>query len=254
MELIKLTDIDGYTRRGCEGETKWSPGFKLTLPGGQEKPQLCTPDVIHAYRSAPLALMLNPSHANLDPFLVWIAEGDICVEDWGKCGCFSLTTCETLEMPEWFTDTTIRKRVTVRFACLCARAVLLLFEKRFPTDDRPRKAIEVAEKYLKRPDAAYADAAARAAAAAADAAYAYAADAAYADAADAAARAAAHAADAAYADAAHAAARAARAAHAAARAAHAAAHAAHAARAAHAYDVNFVDLANQAVEIEVRHG
>jgi hypothetical protein len=39
----------------------------------------------------------------------------------------------------------------VAFAILCAEAVLQHFEKDYPADDRPRKAIEAAKEYLKNP-------------------------------------------------------------------------------------------------------
>ena len=103
----------------------------------------------------------------------------------------------------------------VKYAVFAAEQVLYIYEDRYPKDDRPRKAIQAAKRYLEcsikegadaadaadaAAAAAYADADAAAAAAYADAADAAAA-AAYADAADAAAAAA----DAAYADAAYAA-------------------------------------------------
>jgi len=110
----------------------------------------------------------------------------------------------------------------IKYAIFVAEQVIDIFEKKYPKDDRPRKAIEAAKEYLKT-KAAYAAAYAAYAADAADAAYA----------ADAAADAAYAAADAAYA--ADAAAYAADAADAA-RAAYAAAYAARAADAAYAAD------------------
>ena len=44
--LYKLTDRDGYTRRGDTGETLWVPGRSLTTDGGGN---LCGPGFIHAY-------------------------------------------------------------------------------------------------------------------------------------------------------------------------------------------------------------
>jgi len=44
-----------------------------------------------------------------------------------------------------------RKKDSVAFAIYAARLVLKNFEEEFPTDDRPRKAIEAAEKYLQYP-------------------------------------------------------------------------------------------------------
>ena len=201
MKLFKLTDQDGYTRRGEPGETQWYPGFTLSLPK-TKNPKLCTPKVIHAYNNLNLALLLNPNHANITNPVAWSAKGRVCCRDWGKVGTFSLTTISRISIPCWYPDINIRKRVQVMFAILCAESVIHYFEGQIPSDDRPRKAIEAAKEYLKNPttDAAYA--AARAADAAAYAAYAaraadYATDAAYAAAY--AARAADYATDAAYA-------------------------------------------------------
>ena len=71
----------------------------------------------------------------------------------------------------------------VQYAIFSAEQVIDIFEKKYPNDDRPRKAIEAAKNYLKdkskkKADAAYAAYAAAYAAAAADAYAAY--DAAYA--------------------------------------------------------------------------
>jgi len=76
----------------------------------------------------------------------------------------------------------IDKQQTVGIACLCARRSLVIFEKEYPKENRPRLAIEAAEKWVKNPTkenqkicdaaayaAAYAAAAYAAAYAAADA-------------------------------------------------------------------------------------
>ena len=85
--------------------------------------------------------------------------------------------------------------ISIKLAIYAAEMVLPIYEKEYPGDDRPRKAIEAAKAYLNNPCKGTAHAAADAAAGADDAAYAaaYAAD----DAADAAAAAAASAASAA---------------------------------------------------------
>ena len=134
----------------------------------------------------------------------------------------------------WGITRLMTKPQCVQYAIFSAKQVIKIYEDRYPRDDRPRKAIEAAEKYLKEPteenkNAAYAAAYAYAVAAvhaASDAAYAHAAAAAYA-AADA-SYAAAYAADAAAAV------------HAAADAAYAAAYAADAADAAYAADAAVV--------------
>ena len=118
----------------------------------------------------------------------------------------TLTRVEKYDWARWYLCKVLTKEQSVKIAIYAAEQVIGIFEKKYPKDDRPRKAIEAAKKYLKNPCqyAAYVAAnaanAAYVAANAANAAYAaYAADAAAnaanaayaADAADAAARAAA---------------------------------------------------------------
>ena len=101
----------------------------------------------------------------------------------------------------------VKKRITVTFACDVAERVLGLFEGTYPKDDRPRKAIETARGWIACIEGPEQERAAAYAAYAADAAAAYAADAAryaaeaaaYAADAAAAARYAAYAADGAHA-------------------------------------------------------
>jgi hypothetical protein len=118
-----------------------------------------------------------------------------------------------LRYANWGIVRFLSKEDKIRYAIYAAEQVIGIFEKKYPKDDRPRKAIEAAKEYLKNPSqknkaavdaaAAAVDAAAAAAYAAAYAAYAAAAanaaDAAAA--ANAAADAAAYAADANAADA-----------------------------------------------------
>ena len=176
----------------------------------------------------------------------WLKEKNACTEGFGwfvakKYDEISLTELTEALIADkkfnwsmWVLRNALDKIALVKMAVFAAEQVIDLYEKKYPTDDRPRKAIDAAKAYIAQPSAnaahaAYAAAnaayaAAHAAYAAANAAYA-AADAAYAAAH--AAYAAANAADAAYA-AAHAA-DAANAAYAAADAAYAAADAAYAA-------------------------
>jgi hypothetical protein len=118
-----------------------------------------------------------------------------------------------LSWANWLICRILNRKQKVQYAVFAAKKVIDIFEKKYPNDDRPRKAIEAAQKWIKNSteknkkaaaaaaDAAVATAAVYAAdaAAAAAAAAAYAADAAAAAAAaaDAAADAAVYAADAA---------------------------------------------------------
>jgi hypothetical protein len=98
---------------------------------------------------------------------------------------------ESPSWANWLITRLLTKENLVRYAIYSAELVLHIYEAKYPKDDRPRKAIEAAKRYLEtkeKPDAYAAAAAADAAYAAAYAADAYAAaDAAYAaaDAADA---------------------------------------------------------------------
>ena len=164
MKLYKLTDQDGYTRRGETGETLWYAGKTLTLPH-KAKPRLCSQDVIHAYKDLNLALLLNPCHAKIKSPRVWESEGDVVAQDWDKVGVFSLTISTERPQPRWYVNVSAQKKIVVMFAALCAEAVLPIFEERFPEDDRPRKAIEAARVHIVCPsDARAAEAAAAAAA------------------------------------------------------------------------------------------
>ena len=222
MELYKLTNKNGCTH----GNTQWGIGVTHELKA-RKKPRLCTKGVLHAYKNINLALLLNPNHANISNPKIWEAEGKIVVEDYGKVGCFKLTTTKELSCPDWYIDDKKRRRVQVQFAVLCAESVLHIYENQYPDDNRPRKAIEAAQNYLKKPS----NAAAKAANAAAKA-----------------ANAAAKAAKAAY-EAAKAA-KAANAAYAANAAAYEAANAvAYAAKAANV-EIDFCALADQAVKME----
>lgn len=229
MKLYKLTEQDGSTRN----KTYWEVGSTHSKQP-KNNPQLCSADVFHAYTDVNLAFLLNPIHANIKNPILWECRGDVAVSDWGKVGCFELTTKKQINYPKWV-NSEHEKDIRILFAILCAESVLSVFENQYPNDNRPRKAIEASKKYLQNKNqntAAYAADAADAAHAAAYAAYAAHA----ADAAEAAAEAAAYAADAA-----HAVAYAAYAAHVA-----DAAHAAEAAEAART-DIDFVSLAQQAI-------
>jgi hypothetical protein len=60
----KLTDQDGYTRRGFQGETLWLPVGKIVKPTGRGS-EPCGPGVLHAYISPEVAVLMNPIHANI---------------------------------------------------------------------------------------------------------------------------------------------------------------------------------------------
>ena len=163
MKLYKLTEQDGTTRNNIQ----WDVGIVHKVEEC-EQPELCSGDVLHAYKNINLAFLLNPIHANIYSPKLFEVEGDICVEDYGKVGCFSLDVTRELEIPVW-TNSSYKKKVQVMFAILCAESVLYVWNIYNTLDTRVVDAIEAAREYLRTGDAAYAADAARAAADAADA-------------------------------------------------------------------------------------
>ena len=57
---------------------------------------------------------------------------------------------EYLEWANWLVVRVMTRKQYLVYAIYAAKQVLDIFEKRFPDDNRPRKAIEAAEKVLKR--------------------------------------------------------------------------------------------------------
>lgn len=56
---------------------------------------------------------------------------------------------EKLEWANWGLVRLMNKKQKVQYSIYAAKLTLYLFKNKFPNDDRPEKAIEAAEKYLK---------------------------------------------------------------------------------------------------------
>ena len=230
--LYKLTSLQSQTYN----QTQWGENVTHELPV-RDTYELCSYQVIHAYVSPELAVLMDPIQASLLPHaILWEAEGDVVVNDGTKVGCTQLTTLAQIPVP----TVTLEQRVI--FALKCA-----LHAYKEPSWVAWAQAwLANTNRDAAAADAAYAAAVAAAADAAAVYAYAYAAaaytaaDAAAYTAADAAAYTAAYTAADAAAYTARAAAHAA--AHAADAAVYAADAAAHAADAAYTADFAFVAL------------
>jgi len=106
--LFKLTHQDGTTRKGEDNETQWGGGVTHTAKGKPHYPppplhrlgrQMCTDEVIHAYRSPEIAVFANGLHAEIGNPLCWRARGRVLVEDGLKVGCKTLTTLEIVPLP-----------------------------------------------------------------------------------------------------------------------------------------------------------
>jgi len=108
--LYKLTNLHSQTRSA----TQWGENVTHELPV-RDAYQLCSKQVLHAYASPELAVLMDPIHAILLPdAILWEAEGDIVVNDGTKVGCTRLTTLKRIPIPA----ITLEQRVT--FAIKCA--------------------------------------------------------------------------------------------------------------------------------------
>ena len=70
----KLTDKDGYTRKGKENECLWGENITHTATG--KGSHLCSRDLIHVYRNPLIASFMNPSHADFKNPLLWECEAN----------------------------------------------------------------------------------------------------------------------------------------------------------------------------------
>ena len=108
--LYKLTNLHSQTRSA----TQWGENVTHELPV-RDIYQLCSQQVLHAYASPELAVLMDPIQASLLPHaILWEAEGDVVVSDGTKVGCTRLTTLKQIPIPA----ITLEQRVT--FAIKCA--------------------------------------------------------------------------------------------------------------------------------------
>ena len=144
MIKYKLVDLDGYTRRGRNGETYWLDGLEKIAQG--EGKELCSADVIHYYNHPLLAVLFNPIHASIkNPRLIEIEIDKEWACDGLKGGCKKAKFVKELGMPE----ITMEQRVT-----FAIRVALKYYKDKeyckwgnawLSGKDRSRKAAEAAE-------------------------------------------------------------------------------------------------------------
>jgi len=95
--------------------------------------------------------------------LTWLKKHNACKEavaafkKSGKIDLFEILNTliesnerEKLEWANWLIVRVMNKKQKVQYAIFAAELVIDIFEKEYPKDNRPRKAIEAAKKYLKR--------------------------------------------------------------------------------------------------------
>jgi len=107
MKAFKLTKEDLKTRY-----TKWIIGIPVTAEGNG--PKLCSDGWIHFYIDPIIAVLMNPAHANFNPFRMFECEtsGEHLHEPL-KSGCKTLTITKEITPPE----VTVVNRIA--FGILC---------------------------------------------------------------------------------------------------------------------------------------
>jgi len=119
IELYKLTNGNGQTR----GAMAWEVGTTHRLPRGRRGTALCSKEVLHAYRGANLALLMNPIGANFRPPRLWRIRGDVRADDGTKVGSWTQRVEAELPLPTWWAKPGLRHRVHLRFALLASQGV-----------------------------------------------------------------------------------------------------------------------------------
>ena len=96
--LCKLTDAEGYTRRGEKNQLQWGEGVTHSARGTGTI--LCSDGFIHAYEHPLIASFMNPVHADIEAPLCWEVEGDVVLREGQlKCGLKTCTTVKRTPLP-----------------------------------------------------------------------------------------------------------------------------------------------------------
>ena len=91
----------------------------------------------------------------------WLEEESACSEgkEWflnqketeGKKVCLKLIKADKLDWANWLVVRLMNHNQQIQYAIFAAEQVIEIYEKQYPKDDRPRKAIEAAKECLKQP-------------------------------------------------------------------------------------------------------
>jgi len=114
----KLTDQDGYTRRGQSNETLWKIGEWVEATGNPRQ-DLCSDGWIHWYSHPLLAVLMNPIHACIKNPRLWEIEtgGEEKTDHELKGGSRRVRSIKELPVPR------VTTAQLVRVAILCGKKV-----------------------------------------------------------------------------------------------------------------------------------
>lgn len=80
-----------------------------------------------------LALLLNPIHLGLKNVRIFEAAIEkVVISDYGECGATDLALLKELNIPEWYKDSTMRRKVRLKFSILCAESVKDIWINLYP--------------------------------------------------------------------------------------------------------------------------
>ncbi len=103
MLKYKITDADGYTRKGQVGAKDWGNNLGKTMEITKTGNTLCSDEVFHFYDHPALAVILNPIHGNYDTqtMRLWEVEAaEIVAHDGCKGGCKKMTFLKEIPIPK----------------------------------------------------------------------------------------------------------------------------------------------------------
>ena len=159
--LYKLTNGSGMTR----GNTQWREN--VTHRAEEEGNELCTGQVVHAYRDRYLAVFHDPIAGSYgDTALLWEARGRVVADDGLKVGCKSLTTRRQIPLPVITTEQRVEIAIRTSLLVYKETSYVAWAEGWLSGKDRTRDAARAARVAAESADRAARDAAERAARAA----------------------------------------------------------------------------------------
>ena len=102
MILFKLTNRSNFS--GFNNNlVHWGENVTHEVYERRDGPLLlCTDDVIHAYMHPIQALVFDMYHRGFIGYngKLWVAKGNIVIQDYEKCGVFELTTIKQIPIPK----------------------------------------------------------------------------------------------------------------------------------------------------------
>ncbi len=168
--FYKLTDSEGYTRKGKSNQLLWGEGITHAAVGNGS--ELCSDAFIHVYAHPLIAAFMNPIHADFKNPLLWECEveGDAVHDGQLKSGFKTVKTIRRIDLPTITTE----QRVSIGIRCAlkhCNEPAFIKWANAWlDGSDRAEARAAAAAEWAAGAARAAAEAAARAARAAAEAA------------------------------------------------------------------------------------